>query len=285
MESLQSLVDLAHSRYPEVQRDAAAAFHTLSLNSDNQDQLVAAGCLRPLVLLAGGTDLLVRRDALGALAQLTTHEKFCAMLSESGGLGTLVSCRTLSSRDSSTVRSSAQCLFNFASSSERGALVRAGGLGCLLHLLQHTSRPVQKLAVLAIQQLAAAGTRTRDDPEGDGYAELILEEHALRPVLELMTRSSMVSMARQDNELRKHACKVGVTRDSQLLLGGHHPPRSPRCSPRHSPRRSPRHSPRRCCSTSPSRASPTGSSSGGPRCSPHSSCSVAAIMPTRCTAR
>ena len=40
VETLQPLVDLAFSKYPEVQRDASAALNTLSLNPDNKGALV-----------------------------------------------------------------------------------------------------------------------------------------------------------------------------------------------------------------------------------------------------
>ena len=136
VETLQPLVDLAFSKYPEVQRDAAAALNTLSLNPDNKGALVQAGCLRPLLLLATSRDRAVRRDALGALAQLSTREDIRMKLVDANGLPALIGAAS-SSRDVETNRLAAEALVNFASSdSARRALVRAGGLRCIIGLLR-----------------------------------------------------------------------------------------------------------------------------------------------------
>ena len=200
VETVQPIVDLAYSKYPEVQRDAAAALNTLSLSSDNKNALVQAGCLRPLLLLATSGDRAVRRDALGALANLSTEEEIRTKIVDKGGLPALIGAAS-SSRDIGATRSAAEALVNFASSVVgRGVLVRGGGLRCIIGLLRPRDRQAQKLGLIAMQKLAAAGIRTRDDPEGDGYAELLLEEHALQPLLELM--------ARPDDEVRQQAVKV-----------------------------------------------------------------------------
>ena len=112
-----------------------------------------------------------------------------------------------------------KALVNFASSaSARRALVRAGRLRCIIGLLRPRDKRAQMLGLVAMQKLAAAGVGTRDDPGGDGYAELLLEEHALQPLLE--------TMARPDDELRQQAVREADACANETRVGdaGHFQP-------------------------------------------------------------
>ena len=182
IEALHPVVDLAHSQHKEVQRDAAAILASLSLNSDNQEVLEAAGSLRPLLMFATYRDRPVRRDAMTALARMTARESLLHRLIGMGALPTLL--EALTSNDAVISRPSGECVANIAASSTaRRQLVAAGGLAALATALRLKDPPSRKWALLSTERLATKGAPSKDDPEGDGFLEEILDEPKLIPAL------------------------------------------------------------------------------------------------------
>jgi len=70
-QSIKGLLSLAHSRYVETQRDAAAALHSLALNAANRVAFVLTGALPTLIELLEAHDVNIKRDATGTIYHLT----------------------------------------------------------------------------------------------------------------------------------------------------------------------------------------------------------------------
>lgn len=191
---LQPLIDLVYSDSTDVQRDATGLLGTLALNADNIDILIESGSLKPLLTMAGSTDPAVRRSALCGLAYMTSREDIRARLcAVAGGLKQVVAgieCADVPSR-----LAAAECIANVAGSHKlRGQVVdpKVGGLPALLTLLVSRVPELKRWGMVALQRLAAckkahgASVQTKDDPQGDGYADEMLEAGVLVPLLTLL---------------------------------------------------------------------------------------------------
>jgi len=171
-ELLAPLIDLSYTEHVEVQRDAAAVLATLSVDSDNRRVLVKAGCLRPLLGLCASRDIRIRRDAWAALANLTAKEEILRRIVEINGLPQLISASA--SQDSVIMRCTSECISNVAGSLVlRGHLVQAGGLQRISELITSHDSQVRRLALTSLHRLVTPGRRTKDDPEGDGFAKAL----------------------------------------------------------------------------------------------------------------
>ena len=90
----------------------------------------------------------------------------------------------LTSNDAVISRPSGECVANIAASSTaRRQLVAAGGLAALATALRLKDPPSRKWALLSTERLATKGAPSKDDPEGDGFLEEILDEPKLIPAL------------------------------------------------------------------------------------------------------
>jgi len=205
---LQPLIDLVYSDSTDVQRDATGLLGTLALNANNIDILIDSGALKPLLTMAGSADPPIRRAALSGLAHMTSREdirmKLCSV---PGGLRQTVAgigCNDVPSR-----LAAAECIANIASSYKlRGQLVdpKVGGLPALLSLIISRVPELKRWGMVALQRLAVcrksnvALVTTRDDPEGDGYADEIMAAGALQPLLQLLKGGATI-----EEDLRTHA--------------------------------------------------------------------------------
>ena len=109
IETLMPLIDLAHSEYTEVLRDASAVLATLSYNEDSRAMLVAAGALRPLLKLAASDDIAVQREAYTALARLCESKAICTRIAGIGSIEWLLAAMS-GSGDEHVSRCAAQCV-------------------------------------------------------------------------------------------------------------------------------------------------------------------------------
>jgi len=198
-EHLQPLIDLVFSDSTEVQRNATRLLGTLALNADNIDILIDSGSLGPLLTMAGSTDSSVRRAALAGLAHMSSRDdirtKLCAV---AGGLQTVVAGVTCS--DGPSRLAAAECMANIATSLKlRGRLIdsKVGGLPALLSLLTSRTSELKRWGMLTLQRLAVcrktngAIITTKDDPEGDGYADELLKAGVLQPLLTMLRAGTM----------------------------------------------------------------------------------------------
>jgi hypothetical protein len=210
-EELMPLVDLAYSESASVQRSAIGLLATLSMNSENKDMLMEAGSLKPLITCCvEGTDTGVRRHALSGLAHMTQREdirsKLCAV---PGGLRACV--QGVWSRDLLARLAAAEVCANVAASLKlRGQLVAADVLPALASLLSAKTPELKRKGMVALQRLALSskGTvggqiKTKEDPEGDGYAAEIMEQGLLVPLLGLLRGGPHI-----DEELRTQAMRT-----------------------------------------------------------------------------
>ena len=67
---IKPLMAMAESRYTEIQRDAAAALYSLSINDDNKVKFLKSKALRTLVNMAATTDIDIRLNIAGAMFRL-----------------------------------------------------------------------------------------------------------------------------------------------------------------------------------------------------------------------
>jgi hypothetical protein len=63
---IKPLMNMSESRYTEIQRDAASALYSLSINADNKPKFLEAKALKSLVLLAQNPDIDIRLNVAGA---------------------------------------------------------------------------------------------------------------------------------------------------------------------------------------------------------------------------
>ena len=233
-EHLQPLIDLVFSDSTEVQRNATRLLGTLALNADNIDILIDSGSLGPLLTMAGSTDSSVRRAALAGLAHMSSRDdirtKLCAV---AGGLQTVVAGVTCS--DGPSRLAAAECMANIATSLKlRGRLIdsKVGGLPALLSLLTSRTSELKRWGMLTLQRLAVcrktngAIITTKDDQEGDGYADELLKAGVLQPLL-TMLRAGTMSL---EEDLRTQAmCTVYSLADANEEIKkklGEHPVRA-----------------------------------------------------------
>jgi hypothetical protein len=202
-EQIQPLVDLAYSDQKLVQQSAIGLLATLSINSENKDMLIAAGSLKPMLASCSSTvDITVRRYALSGLAQMTAREDIAQRLcSVPGGLKACIEgcwCKDLLSR-----LAASECVANVAASLRlRGQLVAAGALPAIGALLTAAQPQLKRWGMVTLQRLAvctkgAKTITTKEDPEGDGYAQEIMAEGVLFPLLQLLKGGPTI-----DEELR-----------------------------------------------------------------------------------
>ena len=203
---LMPLIDLVYSNRMEVQRDAVKLLGTLALNKDNVDILLSSGSVKPMLTMAASTDQAVRRSALTGLAHMTSREdvraKLCAVPS---GLSNVVACIACS--DMAARLAAVEIVTNVAESRKlRGAIVRAGGLPALSSLLTSRHPELKRWGMVALQRLATtfrAAYATVEDPEGDGYAQEMVDEGVLVPLHGLLKGGPHV-----EEELRMLAMQV-----------------------------------------------------------------------------
>ena len=228
-DQLMPLVDLAYSQEKTVARSAIGLLATLSMNADNKDMLVDAGSLKPLLANVMAEDGPCRRYSLAGLAHMTAREdiraKICAV---PGGVSAIV--EAVSSPDMAARQAAAECLANIASSMKlRGQLVVAKALPALASLIVARSPELKRWGMVALQRLAMGqpeGTGgvskvTKEDPEGDGYAEEIMNEGVLRPLLVLLRGGPTV-----EEELRTYGQSRRRRRPTRLAAAA-----APRASP------------------------------------------------------
>ena len=193
-EQLQPLVDLAYSESKSVQRSAIGLLATLAINPDNKDMLIESGSLKPLISSCSEeTDLAVRRHALSGLANMTSREDIRARLCVvPGGLKACVD--GILAKDVPLRLSAAECVANLASSTKlRGHLVSSGVLPAVRLMLGSRTAELKRWGMTILQRLAESnhGTAvTKEDPEGDGYADEIMREGTLQPLLVPTSRSN-----------------------------------------------------------------------------------------------
>ena len=204
-EHLQPVVDLAYSQTKSVQLQAIGLLATLSINTDNQDLLIASGSLKPLLAsCSADSDPSVRRHALAGLAHMTSREDIRARVcSVEGGATAIIDA--LRSPDHLTRLAAAECVANIASSARlRGHLIEHRVLPAITSLLVAKAPSLKRWSMLALQRLAAPATAAADvttsDPDGDGYAAEVMDEGVVLPLLALLKGGPTV-----EEELRTHA--------------------------------------------------------------------------------
>ena len=74
-ECIAPLCELAESKYAEIQRDVAAALHSLSINEENKVAFLEAAALPTLIAMAAHKDVDIRRNVAGAMYRLSCSPK------------------------------------------------------------------------------------------------------------------------------------------------------------------------------------------------------------------
>ena len=189
-ETLDPLIDMAYSEHSEVQRDAASVIATLSFTSSNHLILVNSGCLKPLLMLACSVDLGVRRHAMSALANLSTSEDLRERLVAADAVPALI--KASDTKDPAMQALVAECLANIAQSRGlRGKLITGGGMPVLGRLIASHNTSAKRWGMVALQRLAMSNAsggaggayRSKEHPDGDGFANEIIAQGGLRPLI------------------------------------------------------------------------------------------------------
>lgn len=88
-DTIVALNGLAYSKYTEIQRDAAAAFNSLSLSEDSKPAFVTSDALPTVVHLAQSQDIEILNNIVDAVGRLCQHPVIKRPFVEVGGLKAL----------------------------------------------------------------------------------------------------------------------------------------------------------------------------------------------------
>jgi len=170
---LRPLLELAQSRYTEIQRDAAAALHSLSINRVNKPAFVACGALQTLIKLAQMKDLDIRRNIVGALYQLSmSNASVKRAIVEQGGLPSLL--RLARSKNREIGHYAAGAIRELCECEENHADVLAGGVLALLFLqLDSVDVRIRRHALGTLHSLACLDSEKQIMIEGDVDGKLL----------------------------------------------------------------------------------------------------------------
>ena len=88
---IKPLILMSESRYIEIQRDAAVAMFSLSINDDNKPKFLKSKALKALVRLAESSDVDIRLNVAGAIYRLSMCPEIKRPFVEEGVLNSIIS--------------------------------------------------------------------------------------------------------------------------------------------------------------------------------------------------
>ncbi|KDO29769.1 hypothetical protein SPRG_04886 [Saprolegnia parasitica CBS 223.65] len=180
-DGLRPLIDIAYwSSFPDVRRDAAAAFCTLSKNAANLEVMAQAGALGAALSLIANTkatmDLAILRDATDTLAELVQLPSMQhKLLSAPTGITTVFSILRIA--DVRVKRAALKLVAHLLEVPDASAqLVAHGGFLTLLHFVQaltcRKDRQLKRTAASLLLRLATAEDNKAKIAEDDAIPQL-----------------------------------------------------------------------------------------------------------------
>ncbi|EQC42310.1 hypothetical protein SDRG_00049 [Saprolegnia diclina VS20] len=180
-DGLRPLIDIAYwSSFPDVRRDAAAAFCTLSKNAANLEVMAQAGALGAALSLIANTkatmDLAILRDATDTLAELVQLPSMQhKLLSAPTGISTVFSILRIA--DVRVKRAALKLVAHLLEVPDASAqLVAHGGFLTLLHFVQaltcRRDRQLKRTAASLLLRLATPEDNKAKIAEDDAIPQL-----------------------------------------------------------------------------------------------------------------